>query len=119
MSTPNLQLPTPRLAVAVWKLEVGRYLQADNGITPLVTAVPLAPSARPGGPGATRSCPRVSTHAAPRFRASPVCDQSSSCAVDRTLASWILGASAPRCVVDSVRSGPAADPLNKYVGSWK
>jgi len=96
VSTPNLQLPTPRLAVAVWKLEVGRYLQADNGITPLVTAVPLAPSARPGGPGATRSCPRVSTHAAPRFRASPVCDQSSSCAVDRTLASWILGASVCR-----------------------
>ena len=29
--------------------------QADNGITPLVTAVPLAPSARPGGPGATPS----------------------------------------------------------------
>jgi len=52
-----------------------------------------------------------SEHMRPRFRASAVCDQSSSCAVDRTLASWILGASAPRCVVDSVRSGPAADPL--------
>ena len=25
------------------------------------------------------------------------------------------GSSAPRCVVDSVRSGPAADPLNKYL----
>jgi len=32
---------------------------------------------------------------------------------------WRHGSSVPRCVVDSVRSGPAADPLNKYVGSWK
>ena len=63
---------------------------------------------------ATRSCPRVSTCGS-AFRASAICDQSWSCAVDRTFASWILGASAPRCVVDSVRSGPAADPLNKYL----
>ena len=105
----------------LWGGRVARALRATgratadhkrhNGLRPLVTAVPLAPSVRPGGPGATGSCPRVSTCGS-AFPRSAVCDQSSSCAVDRTLPSRILGASAPRCVVDSVRSGPAADPLN-------
>jgi len=110
----------------LWGVRVARAMRATGRATGRSQAEqrPHAAcdrrAARPIGPArwAGRH-PLMSPSEHMRLRVSAVCDQSSSCAVDRTLASWILGASAPRCVVDSVRSGPAADPLNKYVGSWE